>query len=425
MEEGLIIGYDLCQDYCRISFYEDGKDEPTDLAFSTEENQNPYLVQNSICKKKGEDMWLIGEEAYETALLGDGTIVDKLLRLVSRSGVATFEGVTYGADDLLGHFLEETLKVLFKKTGTHKISEIMFSIQELDTRILDTIIRCMRTLGVERKKIHIISHTESYLYFVLSQKRDLWSNISVLFDLSGNGLNYYEMEVLRGMQPNIASAKRTVLEEGFELSILDTSHGMKMADSIMTSCVERLLSRKLISSVYLSGKGMDNCQKWGNNFLRVLCARRRVFFIENLFAKGAVYAAMEFLREQSAYPYRIMCEGRISVDISLEVYQGMQMRTLKLSEVGNNWYETKASFDFIPDQESVLKLKVKKLGERLPTVAEIPLSEFEQRGNKLSRISFSLSFLSENTFQVVLRDKGFGELFPATDLVVTRSFTVG
>lgn len=422
MEYGLIIGYDLCKDYCRISYYEEGQEEPQDLIFSDEEN--PYLVQNSICKKKGEDSWLIGEEAYETALLGGGTIVDKLLRLVARGGFATFEGVQYSAEDLLFHFLDETLKVLFKDRKTKTISEIMFSVQELDGVVLDAIIRCMKQLGIERKKIHIISHTESYLYFVLSQKRDLWSNLSVLYDLSGDGLNYYELEVLRGMQPNAAVARRTFLEEGFSLDILGSPSGRKMADSIMTSCVERMLNRKLISSAYLSGKGMDNCQKWGENFLRVLCLRRRVFFIENLFAKGAVYAACEFLRETSAYPFRIMCEGRISVDISMDVVQGVNPKTLKLASAGSNWYETKAEFDVIPDQEKTLRLKVKKVNERMPVILSIPLDDFEPRGNKLLRLSVSLSFTSEDSFTVTLRDKGFGEFFRSKDTVVKKTFTI-
>ena len=422
MEKGLIIGYDLCKDYCRISWFEEGRDEPQDLVFSDEEN--PYLVQNSICKKKGKDEWLIGQIAYETALLGGGAIVDKLLRMVAMKGFATFEGVRYSAEDLLYHFLDESLKLLFKAKNTTEISQIMFTVQDLDSVVLDTVIRCMKRLGIERKRIHIISHTEAYLFFVLSQKRELWSNISVLYDLSGDGLNYYEMEVLRGIKPNVAYAKRTFLEEGFSLDILNTPAGCRMADSIMTKCVERMLNKKLISSAYLSGNGMDACQKWGSSFLKVLCTRRRVFFIENLFAKGAVYAAGEYLRDTSAYPYKIMCEGRIDVDINFDGYKGMNLKTLNLASVGSNWYETKQSFDIIPDHETTLRFRVRKLGERSPLTLEIPLTDFDIRKNKMRRIGVNLSFSSENEFNVTLKDKGFGEFCPATDTVIRKTFTI-
>lgn len=422
MENGLVIGYDLCTDYCRISCYKEGQDEPEDLIFSNDED--PYVIQNSICKKKGEDVWLIGEEAYQTALFGGGAIVDKLLRLVSVGGIATFDKVTYTAEDLMVHFLDETLKLLFKARKTSKIDEIMFSVQALSSQVLDVIIRAMKRLGVERKRIHIISHTESYLYFVLSQKRELWSNLAILYDLSGDGLNYYELEILRGMQPNVAYAKRTFLEEGFSPDILETAAGRRMGDSIMTKCVERMLANKLVSSCYLSGKAMGSCQSWGQGFLKVLCERRRVFYIENMFAKGAVYAALEYLRERSAYPFTLLCEGRISVDIALEAYRNGTAKNLELARIGNNWYETKTDFDLIPEGEQALRLRIRKIGERNYRYVEIPLSEIPKRPDKCTRLGVSLVFTSENTFTVTVRDKGFGEFYPAKEVMIRKDFMI-
>ncbi len=423
MAEGLIVGFDLCKDYCRVSFFEEGAQEPKDLVFT--EEGNPCLVQNSICKKKGEDVWLIGQDAYETALLGGGSIVDKVLRLVERGGFTTFEGVRYSAEDLLYHFLDEVLKVLYVNRRNSEIKKIVFSVQELSGVVLDTVLRCTKRLGLKRDAVHIVSHTESYLFYVLSQKRDLWSNLSVLFDLSGDGLNYYELEVLRGMQPNVAIARREFLEEGFSLGILETGSGMKLADSIMTSCVDRMLSKKIVTSCYLSGKGMDNCQTWGENFLRVLCNRRRVFFTENLFAKGAVYQAVDLLREKSVYNCRVICEGRIGVDIHLDVVQGVTAKTLELAGIGTNWYESQASVDIIPDQESSLKLRVRKLFERQTTTVEIPFADLGFQRNKMNRVHVDLRFTAENTFTVTLTDKGFGEILPGSGKTVQRTFTIG
>ena len=170
---------------------------------------------------------------------------------------------------------------------------------------------------------------------------------------------------------------------------------------------------------------MDSCQKWGENFLRVLCQRRKVFFIENIFAKGAVYAACEYLRENSVYPFSIMCEGRIDVDISMEITQGNNQRTLALASVGNNWYETKEDFDIIPDQETSIRMKVKRLGERMPIMIEVPMDGFPKRPQKVSRVNVALSFVSEKMFTVTLTDKGFGEFFPGTDATVRKTFTIG
>ena len=422
MEQGLVIGYDLCNDYCRISYFVNYHDEPADLAFSDEEN--PYLIHNSICKKKGEDTWLVGEEAYETALLGSGAIVDKLLRLVSIGGSATFEGVSYSAEELLFHFLDETLQILFRDLETREVSMLVFSMQELNPQVMDAVVRCVKRLGIERKKIRIISHTESFLYYVMSRPKDLWTNISVLFDLSDECLSYYEMNMLRGQQPNAAVARRSFLDEGFKPNIIETEAGRRMADSIMTNCVERVLSRKQVSSVFLSGRGMDNCQKWGVEFLKKLCYRRRVFFVENLFAKGAVYEGADLLRETTAYPYTILCEGRIGVVITMDLWQGGAMKTLRLAESGGSWYESREDFDIIPDNESALILKVRKLGERSPQNVEVPLREFAGFENRKSRIGVTIQFTSENTFQVTMKDKGFGELRRAEDIVTKHEYRI-
>ena len=422
MDNGLIIGYDLCRDYCRISWFNEETNEPEDLRFS--DDKDSFLIQNSICKKKGSQEWLIGEEAYQTALFGSGTIVDEILRLVDMGGQATFEGVVYKAEDLLLLFIKETQNRLFKITGIKKVLRIVFTVQTLKGNVLDALTRCLRNLGIDKQKIHIISHTEAYMYFILNQKKELWSNLTVLFDLSQEGLNYYEMDVMRGVLPNIAKAERTFLEEGFSPDILSSSRGQRMADNIMQNCVERLLDRKPVSAAYLSGLGMESCETWGTNFLKSLCRRRRVFYIDNLFARGACFSA--FAREKGPfpYPYSLICEGRIDVDISVEVSQGVSQRTMHLATAGENWYETRASFDFIPDNETSLKLNVRKLGESRDILLEVPFTGFEMPGNKLKKIGAYLNFTSENSFDITLRDKGFGEICPSSETVIKRTFVI-
>lgn len=422
MENGLVIGFDLCTDCCRISSSVYGQEEPEDLAFSGDDN--PYVIQNAICKKKGEEVWLVGEDAYQTALFGGGTIVNKLLKLVEVGGSATFERVTYSAEDLMTRFLNETLNLLCRSRGTTKIEAIMFTVQTLSATVLDVLLRAVKRLGIERDKVHFISHTESYLYFVLSQRRELWSNLSILYDLSGDGLNYYELEIMRGVQPNVAYAKRTFLEEGFSADILSSPSGCRMADAIMTKCVKRMLAGKLVSSCYLSGQAMESCQRWGSGFLEVLCERRRVFYSENLFAKGAVYAALDLLNGKSVYPFTILCEGRVNVDITLDVSHNGVQKTLDISKIGDNWYETKKVFDLIPDEEETLRFRIRKLNDRNYRYAEIPLKDFPKRPNKCTRLGVTLAFTSENTFTVTVRDKGFGEFYKAQDIVIRKDFTI-
>lgn len=82
-------------------------DELTDIAVNGDGQQ--ASVPTAVCKEKGKDSWLVGEEAYQTALKGQGSLVDKLTALLRKDGTATIEGKCYSAEELLGHFFRELL----------------------------------------------------------------------------------------------------------------------------------------------------------------------------------------------------------------------------------------------------------------------------------------------------------------------------
>ena len=97
-----------------------------------------------------------------------------------------------------------------------------------------------------------------------------------LFELSGERLCYYEMKVQRGMRRNMVQAEAQNQEEAFNLDILDSPSGSRLADKILTACGEKLLNRKLFSTVFLTGKGFER-QDWAGGFMRLICNRRKVF----------------------------------------------------------------------------------------------------------------------------------------------------
>ena len=47
MEDGLILGYDLCEEYSRISCYQAGELEPVDIEFV--KKGNPCVMKTVIC----------------------------------------------------------------------------------------------------------------------------------------------------------------------------------------------------------------------------------------------------------------------------------------------------------------------------------------------------------------------------------------
>lgn len=56
------------------------------------EKEKSWTVPTVICRRKEKETWLIGEEAYAATLLGEGVIVDKLLKMVRKDGTSTIGG---------------------------------------------------------------------------------------------------------------------------------------------------------------------------------------------------------------------------------------------------------------------------------------------------------------------------------------------
>ena len=64
--DGMVVGIDLCDEYTQINCAEEEK---------------TWTIPTVICKHKSSEEWFVGEDAYAHNLMGDGSLVDKLLNL--------------------------------------------------------------------------------------------------------------------------------------------------------------------------------------------------------------------------------------------------------------------------------------------------------------------------------------------------------
>lgn len=418
---GLILGIDLCDSFSQISVYSPEKNASEPLLLGGAESNG--LISTTLCKVRGSDRWLIGTEAYQRALMGEGTMVDKLVKLLMRDTSATIEGVRYSAVDLMTAFVEQLIrlpKIVYKE---EMIDGIAFSLRVLDPDFLDRLAAVCDKCGFERSRVRFLSHTECYAYYVAAQPKELWPNTVSAFDLTEAGLDYYEMKVVRGRRPQILQATRESLDEAFDLDLLESPMGERMADTILSACADRLLQKKLISSVFLTGEGFTNVD-WAKDFLKKLCNKRKVFNGQHLFADGAALIAYDGTQPESRFPYLCICEGRLSSTISLYALQDGRNEQLVLAAAGSNWYEAKASAEFILDDIHTLELMVTPFATQRVETISLSLDELPARPNKTTRVEVSVSFASENRVTVRVTDKGFGDLFPASGLVIRKDFLI-
>lgn len=402
--DGLVVGIDLSDIYTQINCSQDEK---------------TWTIPTVICRNKQTDEWYVGEEAYAHTLKGDGVIVDKLVKLTLKDGTATIGEVKYGGRELLKLFLERVLEFPEQEYGVMGVRQLVFTVQKLENGLYEALTACAAELGIAKEKVHVISQAESFTYYMLSQKKEIWAGTVGMFDLSEQRLRYYEMKAQRGLKKTTVVTEYQELEEAFSLDILKTPSGAKLADTILTSCGERLMQKKVYSAIFLTGKGFAE-RDWADEFMKLVCTKRRVYMETGLFAKGAAYRAADFTQERTSYPYTCICEGRLRSTVSMNLVHRGQETNVVVASAGDNWYERKAVIDVIPDGQESVDFIVTPLDVKKKKTVSIPLEGFPKRPERTTRVRVQISFLDERTMDVKVKDQGFGELFPASGVQVRQ-----
>ena len=186
-----------------------------------------WSVPTRIGKEPDSDVWRVAEESAGGAL--EGMVVeDKLLSLAMKDGTATIDGVRYEGLYLLKMFLKQVLAIPRQASGKEEIENLVITVPKLEVKLVDCLMYCADFLEIDRSRVHVISHAESFVYYVMSQKREVWSNQVGMFELSENGLHYYELRVQRGLRQMQVVADQEELEESFHLNVLDSDAGIHL-----------------------------------------------------------------------------------------------------------------------------------------------------------------------------------------------------
>jgi hypothetical protein len=345
------------------------------------------------------------------------------VKLAKKDGTATLGDKKYEAKELLTQFLKEILDLPKREYANEEIRSLVISVRCLDAKVIEVLNDCTRALGIPEEHVKIISHAEAFVYYIMSQKKEVWSGAVGMFDLSEEGLRYYEMKVQRGLKKTSVLAEYEEMEEGFNLDILETVTGAHLADKILTSCAGRVMQKKLYSSIFLSGRGFEN-RDWANEFMKKIAVSRRLYLESALFAAGAAYRAMDLVQEKSAYPFVCICDGRLKTTVSMSVSHKGQDTSVVLASAGDSWYERRAVLDVIPENQNYIEFVLTPVDVRKKKLVTIPLEGFPTRGDRTMKVRVLVTFIDGCTMDVRLKDQGFGELFPSSGVQIRQEVMI-
>ena len=172
-------------------------------------------------------------------------------------------------------------KKLFSLPGANNalfsLEKLVICVNQVSMELMELLNFVAVRLDVDLNSLMIIDRRESFYYYALSQKPELFIYDVVLFDYSGTNLVSTVMKRNQSTRPQVITLE---VENHGEL--------IENQDLNFDRIVESVFGNSLISSVYLVGDGFDG--EWMKESLTRLCKGRKVFLGKNLYSKGACFA---------------------------------------------------------------------------------------------------------------------------------------
>lgn len=427
---GIVVGYDMNDEYAQISYCFSDKEEIETLAVVAGTKQ--YSIPMVLCRKKETNQWLFGKEAVKCAKEGGGFPVEKLVSLARGTEPVDVGGESFDPVALLALFIKRSLSLMNLIAPVEWLDGMMLTVDCLDGRMVEVLARIAVNLNLKTDRIFFQSHVESYYHYMLHQPEELWSHEVLLCDYDNERLKVYGFEVNKRAIPMVAMISideyGEMIRNAVGMDGTDTRAGTEKAkdmgrgawneaekkrlDEIFLGIAEKKCGGKEVSCVYLIGDGYKD--GWASRSLRYLCRGRRVFQGNNLYSKGACYGIREKIGLEEKKEYVFLGLDKLKANVGMHVLRKGKESYFAIMDAGTNWFETKKEFDLILEDGDGISFLFTPLDQKVPKEVNMILEGLKARPGWTTRLRVTAEMISEQQLRLMVKDMGFGELFPAS-----------
>lgn len=418
MERGSILGYDLNEKYCQISYYNEAKEEPETLEVSSDNYQIPL----SLGKMDGQ--WVYGLEAECLKAVDESLFVEDLFTKAFYRRKVAVGKKTYDAVWLLAKFIRLTLERF------EEIDYLTFTTPFTSVDMSKMLKSIGKHLGIPKDRVYVQDYKESFCQYMFYQPKELWQYESALIFCDATKIKAYmlrRLNVVNNREKELfvtvdEVAKAHIKElEAIHL-LMDDEEKARNADESFKAFIQSVFEKKVISSVYLTGEGFEN--NWYPNSLKVLCNGRRAFVGNNLYSKGACYTSVRICRDDNDGPI-YLDETKMTQRISLRMRVNGKEGWYPIVSWGTRWYEADGEWEVLLEDDSDLEVHIESLAGEELQVEKISMKGLPERTDYSLRLKIEIMFLEEQLCRLTLRDIGFGDFYPATGFCVTKDIHLG
>ncbi len=422
-EDICVVGIDFSKDYVQISYMPVLQHEP--ISMSTSPDEKKYLIPTVMYRNPNTKQWSIGDKALFDSF-SDASSEENIIRNVYHTIMAkefvNINGTMLSHEQLYKHFLESLITLFRNTTGINEIINISMTVETLDIAFINLTKDVFEEIGFEKSKIRVINHAESFIYYVINQKKELWVNDVALFDFTKEHFIYRRINDIKTKNPNVLSVTEHDLSNSIKYDMLETESGKIRADKKLLEFVQQEMKSHIVCTAFLTGIGFYD--DWASESISEICTRRRIFKGYNLFVKGACFASVKKYNNITDVQHIFRCKGRTTASVGLLIDNNGRNMVIMLSKAGTNWYEAGAVTECILDNIDRIQLTVTSQMENISRNIFMDVSDFPSRPNKTTRIQISLAYKDDDTFEIVVKDMGFGDFFKSSGKIVKKTITV-
>lgn len=421
-KDKIVIGFELGNSFSQVSYCMPTQSMPDTFSFVVGEEQ--YNISTVLCRKKdvqGGFSWVVGKDAIHLSKSGQGTLVEDLVLLAKNSVSIRVGDEEFEAEYLLEIFVKKVLNQVLAYVGKDDIAVIAFTLKDMNTTLMEMLKRIVSRIRKQSVEVIFCNHEDCFFQYIIHQPQEMWIHDVILYDYRNDGIHSQILQMNRKTNP-VACFVET---ENFPQMKMHDMHGMKenekeafykQLDEALLEILKNQCEGRLISSIFLLGDNFAN--DWCKESLRYMCKGRRVFQGNNLFSKGACYAAREKnIPSTLSNSYIYLSNEKLRANIGMVCDKGREEIYLPILNAGTNWYEAKAEFDVMLVKNNIITLTIVPIDGGKKRIAKISLEGLKVRGNKTNRINLKFYMDDNKSVKIEIEDKGFGELFPSSGQV--------
>lgn len=408
----LLVGFDLCDEYSQISCYNNDIFETETVYYNY--GSEDELIPTVLAIKKDSEEWFFANEAIEESRKGKAILVKNIVSSVMNKKPIKVCDTEYDEIDVLSLYFRKSLSLLKMYYPSESILKLVVTVEDTSKILVDAIFKALAKLGLDKDRVSVQGHSHSYMYYALSQKKDLWMNDVSLFDFDGNGLKYYQITMNRKQRPITVGVAYTSYANTLSYDLLEDM-SEEHIQYIFENIAQSVIHKQNISTIYLTGKGFTG--KWVEPTIKSFCEGRRVFKGQNLFSEGACYTARELSGNTRFQDYLFMSEDMVVCSVSANVYFDAKEQELLFVKTATPWYEAEKSYELILNDTSEIEIVIRNELKKTKLSYIMQVDLFENRPNRTTRVRVKAKFLDTKTCVITVKDLGFGEFYPATNRV--------